>query len=169
MYIRALWVEFIKLTQDQFQYVANYMEAKVLVLENIVQWNKFKAERENLPTVKKVVMISDINEIDDDIGDFFEDFLETGESHIDAADERMTQIKPDDLALLIYTSGTTGPQKVPCRLTIILHGQLKVLQKLSVDLVLMTDMLHIFHCHILEQMFYSWFCFRVLCLGLWII
>ena len=50
------------------------MEAKVLVLENIVQWNKFKAERENLPTVKKVVMISDINEIDDDIAISFETF-----------------------------------------------------------------------------------------------
>ena len=66
MYIRALPAGIYQTsTQDQFQYVANHMEAKVLVLENIVQWNKFKAERENLPTVKKVVMISDINEIEE--------------------------------------------------------------------------------------------------------
>ena len=112
MYIRALPAGIYQTsTQDQFQYVANHMEAKVLVLENKVQWDKFTAERENLPTVKKVVMIDDINEIDDDIAISFEDFLQTGESHIDTANERMTQIKPDDLALLIYTSGTTGPPK----------------------------------------------------------
>ena len=112
MYIRALPAGIYQTsTQDQFQYVANHMEAKVLVLENKVQWDKFTAERENLPTVKKVVMIDDINEINDDIAISFEDFLQTGESHIDTANERMTQIKPDDLALLIYTSGTTGPPK----------------------------------------------------------
>ena len=57
MYIRALPAGIYQTsTQDQFQYVANHMEAKVLVLENKVQWNKFTAERGNLPTVKKVVM-----------------------------------------------------------------------------------------------------------------
>ena len=112
MYIRALPAGIYQTsTQEQFQYVANHMEAKVLVLENKVQWDKFSAERDNLPSVKKVVMIDDIDEINDDIAVSFEDFLESGKSHIDDANERMTQIKPDDLALLIYTSGTTGPPK----------------------------------------------------------
>ena len=112
MYIRALPAGIYQTsTQEQFQYVANHMEAKVLVLENKVQWDKFAAERENLPTVMRVVMISDIDEIDDDIAVSFEDFLESGTEHINAANERMMEIKPDDLALLIYTSGTTGPPK----------------------------------------------------------
>ena len=87
------------------------MEAKVLVLEDKIQWDKFVTEREGLPTVKKVVMINDIDLIDDEIAISFEDFLESGKPHIDAANERMKEIKPDDLALLIYTSGTTGPPK----------------------------------------------------------
>ena len=112
MYVRALPAGIYQTsTPEQFQYVANHMEAKVLVLENKVQWEKFVSEREGLQTVKRVVMMNDIEEIDDEIAISFEDFLESGSSHIDKANERMMEIKPDDLALLIYTSGTTGPPK----------------------------------------------------------
>ncbi|RAH14566.1 MAG: long-chain fatty acid--CoA ligase [Methanobacteriota archaeon] len=112
MYIRALPAGIYQTsTSDQFQYVANHMEAKVLVLEDKVQWDKFESERNGLSTVKKVVMIKDIDKIDDEIAISFEDFLESGKIHVSAANERMKEIKTDDLALLIYTSGTTGPPK----------------------------------------------------------
>ena len=46
MYVRALPAGIYQTsTPEQFQYVANHMEAKVLVLENKVQWEKFVSER----------------------------------------------------------------------------------------------------------------------------
>ena len=112
MYIRALPAGIYQTsTPDQFQYVANHMSAKVLVLENKTQWDKFVSERAGLSSVIRVVMIDDIEEIDDDIAISFDDFVKSGESHIDEATQRMMEIKPEDLALLIYTSGTTGPPK----------------------------------------------------------
>ncbi len=112
MYVRALPAGIYQTsTSDQFQYVANHMEAKVLVLENKTQWEKFTTERNGLQTVIRVVMINDSEKIDDEIVISFNDFLESGSEYVDKANERMMEIKPDDLALLIYTSGTTGPPK----------------------------------------------------------
>ena len=112
MYIRALPAGIYQTsTPDQFQYVANHMSAKVLVLENKTQWDKFTSERDGLSSVIRVIMIDDIEEIDDEIAISFDDFVDSGTPHMDEATQRMMEIKPDDLALLIYTSGTTGPPK----------------------------------------------------------
>ena len=92
-------------------YIVNHSEAKILVLEDKEQWDKFDAVRDEIDTVKKVVMVRDIDQIDDDIAISFDDFLALGEDHLDDVDACIDEIEPEELGTMIYTSGTTGPPK----------------------------------------------------------
>ena len=95
----------------QIAYIVNHSEAKVLVLEDRVQWEKILEVKEDLEAVRKVVMIRDSEDIDDELVISFEDFLATGEEHQEEVDRRIEGLDPEGLATMIYTSGTTGPPK----------------------------------------------------------
>lgn len=95
----------------QMQYVAHHCEAKVLVLENKLQWDKFVEAREHLPHVKRVVMINDGEGIKDPIIMTFTEFLDSGRPFLDELEDRFDEFKGEHLATLIYTSGTTGEPK----------------------------------------------------------
>jgi long-chain acyl-CoA synthetase len=95
----------------QIAYIANHSEARVLVIEDLVQWEKILAIKDELETVRKVVMIRDSEQVDDDLVISFEDFLLRGEAHEEEVDARIDGLQPDALATMIYTSGTTGPPK----------------------------------------------------------
>ena len=92
-------------------YIVNHSEAKLLVLEDEEQYKKFDAMRDEMETVKQVVMFRDADKIDDDLVMGFDEFLATGEEHLDEVDERIAGLKPDEVGTMIYTSGTTGPPK----------------------------------------------------------
>lgn len=96
----------------EVSYIIGHCNAKVVVLEDMSQWEKIKAERANLPKLQHVIMMQGAPDIDDDLVMSWEAFLakadKTSASKVDAAIEAL---KPDDLATLIYTSGTTGPPK----------------------------------------------------------
>lgn len=96
---------------DKVGYIVDHSEAKVLVLEDKEQWEKFDQVRDEVDCCRKVVMIEDIDKIDDDIAISFSDFLAMGEEHLDEVDERIDGIDTDDIGTMIYTSGTTGPPK----------------------------------------------------------
>ena len=117
-------------TPEQLQYVAHHMEAKVLVVEDKTQWDKFAAMRDQLPHVQRVVLIRDADQISDPIACSFQDFLATGDND-EAIDAAFNAIQDDDLATLIYTSGTTGPPKG----VMLTQDNLAFTAKLAVDLV----------------------------------
>ena len=117
-------------TPEQLQYVADHMEAKVLVIEDKRQWDKVVQVRDALPHLQRVVMIRDAERVDDPIVSSFTDFLATGDDG-DAIDAAFNAIQDDDLATLIYTSGTTGPPKG----VMLTQDNLAFTAKLAVDLV----------------------------------
>lgn len=96
---------------EKVAYIVNHSEAKLLVLENLEQWEKFETVRDEVDTVEQVVMIRDAGSIDDELVVSFDDFLARGEERIDEVMECAAAIDPDDLGTMIYTSGTTGPPK----------------------------------------------------------
>jgi long-chain acyl-CoA synthetase len=100
-------------TQEQALYVANHCEAKVFVLENMTYFQALELDtvRDQLPHVKKFVLVQDAEKIDHPDVISFADFLASGESLRGRAKERRAEILGSDLATLIYTSGTTGPPK----------------------------------------------------------
>ncbi len=105
---------------DKVAYIVNHSEAKVLVLENKEQWDKFAKVRDEIESLEQVVMIRDIDQIDDDMAVGFEAFLARGDDHLEAVVERMEGLGHDDIGTMIYTSGTTGPPKG----VMITHGNL---------------------------------------------
>lgn len=105
------------LSPEQIVYIVNHCEASFVVAEHGDCLEKFLKIKEEIPTVRKLVVV--------DAGDGFlgddewmitwEEFVESGRKfghdNPDAFDESWKKVKPDDLLTLIYTSGTTGPPK----------------------------------------------------------
>ncbi len=90
----------------------NHCEARVVLIENALQWAKIDRMRGELPHLKHVVLMAGAPKIDDPLVMTWEEFLAAGTSEHDAElDRRLASAKPDGLATLIYTSGTTGPPK----------------------------------------------------------
>lgn len=97
---------------SEVAYIVSHAEAPVILCEDVGQWEKVKAERANLASLKHVVMMKGAPTIDDDMVLSWEEFVAKG----DAVDEqayldRVHALEADALATLIYTSGTTGPPK----------------------------------------------------------
>ncbi len=118
-------------TPEQVQYVAHHMEAKVLVVEDELQWDKVVQVRDQLPHLKRVVMIRDAEQVSDELVVSFEDFLASGTGQDAAVDDAFQAIEDEDLATLIYTSGTTGPPKG----VMLTHDNLAFTAQVAVDLV----------------------------------
>jgi long-chain acyl-CoA synthetase len=94
------------------QYILDHSEAPVLLIQDEGQWDKIVQIRDELPSLRHVVMMRGGPEIDDDLVMSWDEFNAHADGVDDAAlDARLDAIEPDDLATLIYTSGTTGPPK----------------------------------------------------------
>lgn len=96
----------------EVQYITAHTEAPVLLVEDHAQWKKVLEVRDQLPHLKKVVLMSGAAPVDDELVLTWEEFLEVGRPLPEGrVDERIAALEPEDLATLIYTSGTTGPPK----------------------------------------------------------
>ncbi|MCA9659237.1 MAG: AMP-binding protein, partial [Myxococcales bacterium] len=96
----------------EVRYIIEHSEAPIVLVENGEQWEKIRAERDNLPKLAQVVMMAGAPPIADPLVVSWEDFLATGDGVEDRRlAERLAGLEPDGLATLIYTSGTTGPPK----------------------------------------------------------
>jgi long-chain acyl-CoA synthetase len=96
---------------SECQYVINHSECPVILLENEMQWEKISSVRDELPTLKHVVMMKGTT-IDDEMVMTWEEFLAKGNDvPEEKVDESLNSLQMDQLATLIYTSGTTGPPK----------------------------------------------------------
>ncbi|MFO0692508.1 MAG: long-chain fatty acid--CoA ligase [Polyangiales bacterium] len=97
---------------EEVAYIVDHSESPVVLVENHDQWKKIDAQRENLPRLKKVVLMQGAGKVDDELVLTWEEFLALGEGiDDDEITQRLHALEPSGLATLIYTSGTTGPPK----------------------------------------------------------
>jgi len=137
---------------EEVAYIVKHSASPLILVENEDQHAKVKAERENLPELKHVVVMKGSKA--DDGAMSWEDFLALGDEVPESDyEERVDALEPDDLATLIYTSGTTGPPKG----VMLSHKNLSWTASAAKDLVSMTStdvsLSYLPLSHIAEQMF----------------
>ncbi|TYZ58256.1 hypothetical protein PybrP1_007933 [[Pythium] brassicae (nom. inval.)] len=96
------------------EYISAHCEAKVVVVENMLQLNKYLKIVRNLPKLKALVMWDgEVPYLDCGVPIYkFSDFVRLGDAVSDATlSQRMDAQLPGHCCTLIYTSGTTGPPK----------------------------------------------------------
>ncbi len=99
----------------QIEYILNNSDSKVVFVENKDQLNKINEIKDNLTTLKHIIVMDDsLSESTDDCSNFL-DFLDKGLKYEQNNNFSLTdiskEIKEDDLLTIIYTSGTTGNPK----------------------------------------------------------
>ena len=101
-------------TDSDITYILPHSEAKVCFVENKAVLEKIEKNRSKLPLIKTIVMMDRDTPVSGGVLSMY-DLIEKGKKlRADGdkrAEERMAQIKEDDLFTLIYTSGTTGAPK----------------------------------------------------------
>lgn len=135
------------------KYILEHSEAPIALLEDESQWEKIKQIREDLPTLKHVVMMKGV-EIDDPMVMSWEEFMAKGNDIADdKIDDALAALEPDQLATLIYTSGTTGPPKG----VMLSHENLSFTSGSSIELLQLSSsdsvLSYLPLSHIAEQMF----------------
>ena len=101
------------ITDVEIEYILNHCEAKVIFVEHDKMLEKLEKAKDKLKFAKTFIMM-DPNSKDTKNLKLY-DLIEKGkalrEKGIRKAEERIANIKPDDLFTVIYTSGTTGTPK----------------------------------------------------------
>ncbi|MCW9035798.1 MAG: long-chain fatty acid--CoA ligase [Rhodospirillales bacterium] len=101
----------------QLQYLLTDSDSKYLLVENDEQLDKILAVRDNVPELRKIIVMDmeGLRDFDDEqvisINDLYDRGRIYGEKNPDVWDSRIENVKQEDLVILIYTSGTTGPPK----------------------------------------------------------
>jgi len=101
----------------QVQYVVENSDSSFLFVENEEQLDKWFTFRDEVPKLKKVVVwdLEGLRSFEDEMVMTYTDLLELGKKELEKnpslIQKRLTEVEPDDTAVLIYTSGTTGPPK----------------------------------------------------------
>jgi len=103
-------------SSSQCQYVIDHAEATVLFVENRDQLAKILEVRKELPSLKRVVLVSgEPRTGEGDLVTTWERALQTGDdwnnSHAEVFEQRWRAVRPGDMSTFVYTSGTTGPPK----------------------------------------------------------
>lgn len=138
---------------SECHYIISHSEAVVVLVENEDQWAKINSIRDEIPLVRKVVLMKGAT-VDDPMVMSWEEFIAVGQS-VDAAavDARLEALSLDDLGTLIYTSGTTGPPKA----VMLSHGNLAWTAETGVGVFDLnaddTNVSYLPLSHIAEQMF----------------
>ena len=97
---------------EEVQYIAHHAEAPIVVVEDHAQWEKIRAVREQLPHLKRVVLMKGQDPVDDALVWTWDQLIGAGTKTYQAQlDTRLDTLGGDEVATLIYTSGTTGPPK----------------------------------------------------------
>lgn len=105
---------FPSLTAKQIEYIMNDAEVKFIIVSNQLQLNKLNKVKDNIPTLKKIIIMNEKYDIQDNVIKF-SDVLRAGEhlekNEPDFLERNIYQRKPEEEVTIIYTSGTTGNPK----------------------------------------------------------
>jgi long-chain acyl-CoA synthetase len=100
---------------EDVAYILNDSDSQVVFAEDAVQLAKIQAVRSQIPSVRKVVMLTDADSADGDFVISADDLTRLGnellEQDPDAVKRAVQAVRPESLATIIYTSGTTGRPK----------------------------------------------------------
>ncbi|PCI05846.1 MAG: long-chain fatty acid--CoA ligase [Hyphomicrobiales bacterium] len=102
---------------SQLAYLVNDSGTSFLIVENDEQLDKFLEVRDEMPTLKKVIVIDrdGLRDFHDDMVMFADELYELGKAedkkYPKLFDAEIDMAKPEDIRMLIYTSGTTGRPK----------------------------------------------------------
>ncbi|HEX5676983.1 MAG TPA: long-chain fatty acid--CoA ligase [Alcanivorax sp.] len=101
---------------EQLAYLVNDSGSAFLFVENDEQLDKYLTVRDQVPTLKKVIVFDrkGLRDFQDPMVVFLDELYELGNSIADAEQQfsaSIEQSRPDDIRMLIYTSGTTGAPK----------------------------------------------------------
>ncbi len=100
------------LPPNQIAYIIQNSECKAVITSTMLQLNKIRKIRAELPTVKAVISINELDAPDDTVTEF-ETAKKLGEkfNHEHPNAIANLELSEHDLATLVYTSGTTGNPK----------------------------------------------------------
>jgi len=102
---------------EQVHFVLDNAGCRVFIVEGEEQLDKVLEIRDRLPLLEHIVVMDPegLRTFQDPQMVMWDQLQRLGEDHArrnpHAVDERLSAIKPNDMAVLIYTSGTTGPPK----------------------------------------------------------
>lgn len=148
---------FPTLTAKQLQFIYADCSAKCVIVSNTAQLNKIKQVWDELPDLKTVIVMNEI-ESDDPRIVSLQKLIDTVETTTEPSARSATfsslanSVVPDDTLTLIYTSGTTGNPKG----VILTHGNLISNVMNSKNIVTLTEhdtlLSYLPLCHIFERM-----------------
>jgi len=99
----------------QIAYILGHADVKVCVVDSHAQLGKLTKIRDQLPTLKRVILVDGAWRADDSFVMGFDELRAVGADRLAGdpivADERARSVRPENLATVVYTSGTTGPPK----------------------------------------------------------
>jgi long-chain acyl-CoA synthetase len=101
---------------EQLAYLVNDSGSAFLFVENDEQLDKYMTVRDQVPTLKKVIVFDrkGLRDFQDPMVMFLDELYELGNGIADAEEQFSASIamsQPNDIRMLIYTSGTTGAPK----------------------------------------------------------
>lgn len=144
---------------EQCGYIVQNSGARFYFAENEEQFDKTLKFRKDTPHLEKVIVMDmeGLKRYQDPLLMSFDDFLKMGkeydEQHPGLFEQRLSEVTPDDLAVLIYTSGTTGPPKG----AMLTHRNLLFMSEAMVHVNPVKDgdetLSYLPLCHIFEQLF----------------
>jgi len=96
------------ISEDDYKYILNHSEAKYCFVSCTEVFEKVKAIKDEVPSLKGIYAFDELNDCDN-----WNEVLNLGkdESNQAEVETRKQAVEPQDLATLIYTSGTTGRPK----------------------------------------------------------
>ena len=153
------------ISEDDYQYILNDADVRLLVVETPTLYKKISSIREKLPKLENLCTIVPMEGVRsmDDIYEIGRQYLA---SHPDAP-QRLQQMKDglttDDVCTMIYTSGTTG---TPKGVMLAHRGLIMNVQEIkeSPSKTWTRALSWLPMCHIYERMMgylYQWLCFEI--------
>jgi long-chain acyl-CoA synthetase len=144
---------------EQCSYIVENSGARFYIAENEEQFDKTLKFRKDTPHLEKVIVfeMEGLKRYQDPLLMSFDDLLQLGkeydERHPGLFEQRMSEVKPEDLAVLIYTSGTTGPPKG----AMVTHSNLLFMSEALIAAIPVSGadetLSFLPLCHVFEQLF----------------
>lgn len=96
------------ITSEDYQYILNHCEAKILIMEGEIVMRKIQAVHDNIKSLKEIYTFVDRKDFP-----YWDQLLEFGKNNVNEQEleARRSAVNEKDCAMIIYTSGTTGTPK----------------------------------------------------------